>query len=61
MQKPTITVEYYKLKNSLRGKTVHSWYTYVLLIGFYICYLLFGAFMFQYFEEKYEVSRYYVQ
>lgn len=56
MHKPSIRVDYYELKSSLRRKTVHSWYNYVLLIGFYICYLLVGAFMFQYFEEKHEVS-----
>lgn len=41
-------------------KTVNSWYTYVFLIGFYIMYLLLGAFVFQYFEERHEVSFWYI-
>ena len=57
MRKPTKTVfvDYHQPGPNF-DRTVHSWYTYLLLIGFYICYLLVGAFIFQYFEEDYEVS-----
>ena len=41
-----------------QSKNAHSWYKYLFLIAFYIMYLLLGAYVFQYFEEKHEVSRY---
>ena len=37
-------------------KNAYSWYKYVFLIAFYIAYLLLGAYVFQYIEEKHEVS-----